>query len=313
MPDPLVVLSREFVAVEPGGQASVTVTVTNTGKIVEGYRLEVLGPGVADWAAVEPAEVRVLPRQFATATIVFSPPSGPGAPGGTYPFGVKAQSLVDADGSAVAEGDLEVGKVLELQAKIVPVTSSGRWGGRHTVQISNWGSGTARLQLVASDPDEALGFLIRPPGVIEVPVGSTTVARVRVRTRHPVLRGSPERLPFTIVGEPDGARRGPVSDAATPDRPIVRGTFSQKPILGRALVPVMLLAVLAIAAGVFYERSLDRPAVSTLGDGTVPKVQGLVATKVDTASIQLSWPKLVGVDEFRIVQRAGQAARKRLR
>ncbi len=195
--DPVIRLDSDRVAVEPGGQAQVGVTISNPGSIVEGYHLDVVGEGPSSWAEVIPAEVSVYPQQEAKAFVTFHPPGGNAAPSGTSPFGVRARSTVDPDASAVAEGDVEIGKVFGLQAKIVPVTSSGRWRGRHTVQLSNWGNAPAKLRIVASDPDAALGFYVRPD-VVELPLGGTG------RTG---LGADPEAVP---AGQP--------SPAALPDR-----------------------------------------------------------------------------------------------
>ena len=72
-----------------------------------------------------PAEVQVYPEQEATAVVVFSPPAGNTTRSGSFPFAVRAESVVDPDVSAVAEGDLEIGRVFGLQTKITPVTSLG--------------------------------------------------------------------------------------------------------------------------------------------------------------------------------------------
>ena len=124
MADPLITLDTERTSAQPGGQARVTVTVTNPGTVVEGYQLIVLGP-LAPWAEVVPPEVSVYPQQETTAAVVISPPTGTGVPGGLQPFGVIARSTLHADASAVAEGDIEIGQVFGLQAKIIPVTSAG--------------------------------------------------------------------------------------------------------------------------------------------------------------------------------------------
>src|SRR5919106_6761162 len=196
----LIMLDSDRVTVEPGGQAQVRVTINNPGSIVEGYHLDVVGEGVSSWAEVVPAEISVYPQAEAKAFVTFHPPGGNAAPSGTSPFGVRVRSTVDPDASAVAEGDVEVGKVFGLQAKIVPVTSTGRWRGRHAVQLSNWGNAPAKLRMVASDPDAALGFYLRPD-VVELPLGGTVTVRVSARTRKPFLRGNPVRLPFQIVAE----------------------------------------------------------------------------------------------------------------
>ena len=146
--DPLIGLESKRASVQPGGQAQIAVTITNPGTVVEGYRLQVLGPAAA-WAQVVPPEVSVYPQQSASIAVVFSPPSGTTAMGGTYPFGVIAAATLDPKSSAVAEGDVDVAKVFGLQAKIVPVTSAGRWRGRHT---RSPGSGAGRRKSGASGP-----------------------------------------------------------------------------------------------------------------------------------------------------------------
>ena len=176
MADPLISLDTEHASAQPGGQARVTVTVTNPGTVVEGYRLQVLGPTAA-WAEVVPPEVSVYPQQDVTAAVVFSPPTGTSAPGGLQPFGVIARSTLDPQVSAVAEGDVEIGAVYGLQAKIVPVTSAGRWRGRHVIQLSNWGNAPAQLRMVASDPDDAIGFYVSPE-IVNLPPGGQASVRI---------------------------------------------------------------------------------------------------------------------------------------
>ena len=77
--DPLITLDTERTSAQPGGQARVTVTVTNPGTVVEGYQLIVLGP-LAPWAEVVPPEVSVYPHPETTAAVVISPPTGTGVP-----------------------------------------------------------------------------------------------------------------------------------------------------------------------------------------------------------------------------------------
>ncbi|HEY3006401.1 MAG TPA: hypothetical protein VGJ44_28915, partial [Kribbellaceae bacterium] len=242
MTDPVLRLEPDRLTVEPGGQVSLQVTVHNPGTIVESYTLDVVGEQPITWAEVVPPAVSVYPQQQETATVLFRPPGGAATPGGLVPFGVRATSSVDPTARAVAEGELTVGQVSGLQAKLIPVTSSGRWSGRHTVQISNWGNAPATLRLVASDPDQALGFLVRP-NVVEVPLGGTATAGLKVRTRKPVLRGTPARLPFQVVGEPEkpGPVTGSVLPYADPSRPVADGAFNQKPILSRMTVTAGVL------------------------------------------------------------------------
>lgn len=303
MTDPVLRLEPDRLTVEPGGQVSLQVTVHNPGTIVESYTLDVVGEQPIGWAEVVPPSVSVYPQQQETATVLFRPPAGPATPGGLVPFGVRATSSVDPAARAVAEGELTVGQVSGLQAKLIPVTSSGRWRGRHTVQISNWGNAAARLRLVPSDPDQALGFLVRPE-VVDVPLGGTATARLKVRTRKPVLRGAPTRLPFQVACEPDPPVpvAGPVSPYADPTRPVVDGALNQKPILSRMTVSAGALGALAVVAALVF--ALTRPADpgQAHGDGkTVPPKPHLAATANGPASVMLSWGVLRNVDSYTLL------------
>ena len=254
MADPLISLDNEHASAQPGGQARVTVTVTNPGTVVEGYRLQVLGPTAA-WAEVVPPEVSVYPQQEVTAAVVFSPPTGTSAPGGLQPFGVIARSTLNPQVSAVAEGDVEIGAVYGLQAKIVPVTSAGRWRGRHVIQLSNWGNAPAQLRMTASDPDDAIGFYVSPE-IVNLPPGGRASVRITARTKHPFLRGTPVRLPFQVVGERLDAGAGPPPAPGMgygdPSRPVVDAALSQKPILSKGLVTLMVLLLAGIIGLIAY-------------------------------------------------------------
>ena len=290
MADPVVRLDVARIAVDPGGRGQVTVTVTNPGERVEGYRIEVVGDAAA-WSQVTPPQVSVYPQQSATAAIVFSPPAGSAVAGGVVAFGVRAQSEVDPDASAVAEGDLDVKEVVGLQATITPATSAGRWRGYHNINFSNWGNSAERLRVTASDPDEALGFLIKPP-IVDVPLGGRARVRITVRTRKPFLRGNPVRLPFQVVGEREdaGPQTGPLQPYADPGRPVAQGTFNQKPILSKAVV-IIGTAVIVAAVGAGVVAAMRHPAAQALPNAVPPTPQ-LVATATGSNSIQLTWQKI---------------------
>jgi hypothetical protein len=268
---------------------------------VESYRLDVVGEQPIDWAEVVPATVSVYPQQQETVTVLYRPPTGPGTPGGLVPFGVRATSEVDATARSVAEGELTIGQVSGLQAKLTPVTSSGRWSGRHTVQVGNWGNSPARLRLVPTDPDQALGFLIRPD-IVEVPLGGTATARLKVRTRKPMLRGTTTRLPFQVVGEPDPPVpvTGPVTPYADPSRPVVDGALNQKPILSRMTVSVGVLSLAAVVAAIVFAVPRGTGEAEAHGDGvTVPGKPQLGQVQVTgPTTMTVSWDPMDNIDSY---------------
>ena len=303
--DPIVSLDVDRIAVEPGGQVSITIKIANPGTIVEGYRVEVIGEGVSEWGEALPPEISIYPQQDASAVVVFSPPGGTGAPGGTWPFGVRVRSTEDADASAVVEGDLEIGKVFGLQAKLLPVNSSGRWRGRHVIQLSNWGNSPAKLRLTASNQDEALGFLIRPE-VVELALGGTGTAMLWARTKKPTLRGAQNRIAFTVTGEQVDApaQQGPASPyGGTPDRPTVDGAFNQKPILTAGAVMLLALVLLAVGGGVAWALTRKLPPEATFQElGPPAPPRDVKVGPLGPDSVEVRWAAVENVEGYTVVQ-----------
>jgi hypothetical protein len=303
--DPVVTVDSDSLSVEPGGQASVTVHVRNRSSIVEGFRLDVLGEA-APWARVLPDHVEVLPQGEAVATVLFAPPTGVTTRAGQVPFGVRAVSQVDMGSSGVAEGDLQVGGVAQSQARITPVTSKGRFSGKHRLEFSNWGNQPMRLRLEASDPDDALGFLVTPE-VLDLPLGASGTAKLKVRARKPTMRGMPARRAFRVVGRPLGPGQllpapgpAPAPYGYDPSQPSVDGAFEQRSILSRGVVPLAILALGAAATiGYLSSRGSDDPAAENVAP---PVPQGFVAAPISHDTVRLNWAPGERVDSYTVFQ-----------
>ena len=302
--DPVVTVDSDNVTVEPGGQASVTVRVRNLSSIVEGFRLDVVGDA-AGWTQVLPDHVEVLPQGEAQVLVLFSPPAGTATRAGQIAFGVRAVSQVDPESSAVTEGDLHVGAVSQSQATISPVTSKGRFSAKHRLEFSNWGNEPLRLGLEVSDPDEALGFLLTPD-VLDLPLGTTATARLKVRARKPFFRGTPLRRAFRVVGRPvapdervPGPGPAPAPYGYDPTQPAVDAAFEQRPILGRPVVPLAVLAVVAAGAiGLITSRSGDDPAAESVPP---PTPTGFAATALKHDAVRLTWQPGDRVDGYTLL------------
>lgn len=306
MTDPIIRLEQTALTVEPGGQTTTVVTVRNLGSIVEGFRLDALGEDVAEWTSISPPEVQVYPEQEATAVVVFAPPQGTRS--GTFPFAVRAESVVDAEVSALAEGDLEIGRVFGLQSKITPVTSSGRWRGRHFLEITNWGNAPVRLRIAATDPDDRLAFLIGPD-TLDLPLGVTAHAQLRVRTLKPFLRGARERLPFQVVAEPDSPAPpvpGPAGlppGMGNPQRTTMDGAFVQRPVLSRWTVVAAIGAVLVVGgltAFALTRGSDQQQAELVTGPPQTPALTSVTAP--DATSVALQWERQPNINSYKINQ-----------
>ena len=294
------------VSVEPGGQVTVRVRVRNRSSIVEGFHLDVLGEAAA-WARLHPPQVEVLPQDEAEAVVVFAPPAGTGARAGQVPFGVRAVSRVDPTAAAVGEGDLRVGNVTLSQATITPVTSRGRFAARHRVELTNWGNAAVRLRVEVTDPDEALGFLV-VPDVVDLPIGTSARVRLKVRARKPFFRGVPVRRPFRVVGRPvggpdpggpGGAGPGaPPTLGYDPAVPAVDGAFEQRPLLGRAVVALGALGLVAAGTiGWLGTRTGDDPAAEAVAP---PAPEQFAAAALSHDTIRLTWQPGQRVDGYKL-------------
>ena len=302
MTDPQVSLTPGRIVAGPGEQTQVTVTIGNQGQIVEGYEIEVCGAGPREWSEAPSDEISVYPQQETSVVVVFSPPTGAIPPSGVYPFAVLVRSTVDRDALAVVEGDLEIRTVAGLHAKLIPVTSSGRWRGRHVVQLTNSGNASTKLRIVASDPDAALGFYLRPE-VVELPPRGSATVRISVRTRKPFLRGPTVRLPFQVVGEPVGSPPPPTASGyGDPNRPVVDGALTQKPVLSSFLVTALIVLLIAgVALGVWLARTGPAAGDTTLTDVGVPATpDGVGAKAAGPTAITVAWGQVARITGYEI-------------
>ncbi len=106
-------LDPATIATDPGGTATITLRVRNTGTVVDELRIVVEGP-VAPWAEVEPTVLRLMPGTDGAASIRFRPPRIPLALAGPMGFVVRVHSHEHPQEPAMESGVLTVGEVRAL-------------------------------------------------------------------------------------------------------------------------------------------------------------------------------------------------------
>jgi hypothetical protein len=281
--DPVLVLDDELLNVEPGGEARATATVRNVGDLVEQYRLEVLGDA-ARWSQVVPRQLSVLPggSEEKTVVVVFRPPPPPVAVAGSFPFGLRCVSLEAPDRCAVVEGDLVIGAVVGLAARLETVKPVGRWAGRYQVVLDNTGSVPVRLRLAASDTRRVLRFAVAPPELTVEP-GRSASAYVSVQPRQPALRGKSATHAFSVGYQAmDGDQRGELA-----------GGFEQRPIISKGIIAACLVLLALAAAGVVFLLRAGGGGELPAEAGTVPPppIALTGVTSLDDGSVQLQWQR----------------------
>ena len=230
------VISANSLQVQPGANAGVTVTIRNTGSVVDHFHVDVLGDAVP-WATVSPVTLPLFPDAQGVVTIDFHPPRTSEVLAGSVPFGVRVASEVNPGDATVEEGTIEVAAFTGLHAEMVPEISRGRGSGRHEIACDNLGNAPLVLGFRATDPENTLRFDFRPRNPVGQP-GTATIVRLRVRPRHRIWMGSPRTYRFQIIVQPkDGA-------PAT-----INGSLVQMPVIPKALIGLVgLVAAAGVAA-----------------------------------------------------------------
>ncbi len=253
--------------VDPGGQAVCTVTIKNTGSIVEAFNISVVG-AASSWAMVDPPAISLLPDAERTVTVTFRPTRGPVPNAGTIPFGVKVTPTKQSDETAVEEGDITVTPFVEFVPGLRPRASRGVRVGHHVLRLTNRGNAPAEVALSASDPDDLLRLRVRPDKA-QVRPGATIAARIDVRPRQVKFVGQFQPLPFQARIQPTNAPQVPVD-----------GSFIQRPVLPKWLPRAAVVVAIAAVGTFLYAnkaaqvKNVAKPASAIVTTTTVPKPGG---------------------------------------
>jgi hypothetical protein len=245
-----VTLSDEALDVVPGEEAVCTVTVRNTGNVIDQISVDVVGP-VSAWAVVEPPVLNLYPGDAAEARVHLRPPRASQPLAGDIRYGVRATSLEDPHGSSTAEGTVIVAPFTELRVALLPQISRGSRRGKHKLDVSNLGNAPIGTQIQVVDPDDALTFAVPRPAIVAEP-GVITQTKLAAVPRRKFWTGKQQIKPFQVVVQPE---RGVAST--------VEGTFEQDPLVPRWVVgaAVAALALAVVLAGLWF--TLVRPAVKS--------------------------------------------------
>ncbi|MDT8913120.1 hypothetical protein [Amycolatopsis sp. PS_44_ISF1] len=253
------------IQVAPGAAARCHVLVRNTSAVVDQFGFEVRGDA-GEWTRIKPERANLMPQQEVGVELTFVPPRAPDVPAGEHPFALVVSSREDPAGSVVQEGTVTVGPFTEHEADIVPVTSSGRRAGRHTLAVDNLGNHPHAVTVSAADPDAKLTFRVRPAHPVLEP-GDAHFVRVVARPEKYFWRGKNRRLPFVVRLHPPDAE--PIE---------LQAVFEQSPLIPRRLfwlfplLFALLLILVLIATTLLRQRPVSvagpSPTVASAASAT---------------------------------------------
>ncbi len=255
---------EDAAAVEPGGEAVLSVHVANSGTTVEELSLEPVGP-CAQWCVVEPARLSLYPGASGSAEVRVRPPRVPATAAGETTLGLRVVPTSDANLPVVAERPLTVLPFTDLAAELVPLSSHSAWRGRHRAAVDNRGNTPVVVALTAQGADDRTRFSLEP-AELTVPGGETKLARLNARPAKRLWRGAPATHAFRIMLAPRSDDEGLEAQPTVLD-----GTFEQQPILPRWLPRAVAAAVVLVGLLVGLWYGLLRPTVrSAARDAITP-------------------------------------------
>jgi hypothetical protein len=256
------VLPRRLEAT-PGQSQQLAITVTNTGDVIGGYTLRVLGadPGWVD-SGLETGQFSLFPEEVRVLTIDVTVPHG--IPAGERRMAIQLRELTPPQESRIEEIVLVVPDDPSITLRTDPVAVTAGRTGRFSVIVDNTGNTTVAGDLAGTDAEGKVRFRFDPPSLSLAP-GEHTVVDLRVSARQRLLGTPAVRVLDVHLDPPGGApavlaeprhvrrlgigRRSqpPVAERDTP--PLAKATFVQKPYVARgALSLVGLLAAITVFA-----------------------------------------------------------------
>jgi hypothetical protein len=262
-------VTPERVELSEDNAVEVFVTVHNTGSLIGGYHLRVLGADPS-WVVLETENLSLFPDTSQTLRALVRIP--PGVAAGERRIAVQVRELTPPQAIAIAEVELVVPPSEALKLTLTPMTVVGGSSGTFGVILENAGNTTIVAPLAGTDAEDVLRFQFVPPTLTLAP-GDQAIADLKVKGPRrwfgsPVVRSF--GIGLTPIADdpartlPPGARRADApsaADAPSPadapaapldtgkplasDEPLATGTLLQKPRLSRGALSLLSLLLAA--------------------------------------------------------------------
>ena len=221
----------------------VLITVTNTGTVIGGYHLRILGADPS-WVSLESENLSLFPDTSQSVRAMVRIPPGLGA--GERRIAVQVRELTPPQAISVAEIELVVPAKDALRLQLLPTTVVGGRTGRFGLQAENIGNTRATVLPIGLDPEEKVAFAFSP-GVLDLAPGEVGSADIKASAPRRWF-GNPVVRQFGIAVVPAVVPTEP-SGPGEPPEPLATGSLVQKPRLGRGLLSLLsLLLALSVFA-----------------------------------------------------------------
>jgi hypothetical protein len=230
-------LDSEILQINPGKQVETSLSIKNTGTIVDVFNVEVEGLDNS-WHQLSASRVSLFPDDSEKIRLTITVPMRSDSTARKYPFTLNITSDRNSSEMEKVTCVLEVLPFHQFKASVSPQRVSGAVG-RFTLTLENGGNSKTGCFLEGSDPENLCQFSFDPSRSPTVAAGSKSSVNVIV---EPGQR--PLRLPSKIYNLTRSAKPG--HDNAAPT--IMNTVFEATPRLPGWAIPAAIAATVVLVA-----------------------------------------------------------------
>lgn len=230
------VTPHEF-SVVPGEPTVITVSVANTGSLISGHRIRILGLD-ARWVSMDQEQLSLFPDTAGVAVVTITLPRG--VPAGRRTVAVEVTELTPPGETATVDLELTVPAEPGLRMAVDPVSVTG--GSRAAVAVLVDNTGNAPLDVVLDGHDEASEVRFRfDPNMSTLGPGEQRIGTAHLRAPRPWF-GSPKIRTYSVTAGPPTAPVMTTGSWVQKAR-LTRGALALTGLLAAATVFAVVVAV----------------------------------------------------------------------
>jgi hypothetical protein len=270
-------VTPKTLSVTPGQSASVQLTLTNMGSIVDWFTPSVEGVP-PEWVQGVGQEVQLNPGMQESLNLIVSVPRHPACRAGEYRVVIRARSREQPQEYSQTNGVWTVLPFKEEALSLEPRRASGRGRASYSLALHNGGNAPARYELRGDDDEQRLHYEFHA-NPVDLDAGQEARIPLKVRERRRLI-GSEQRIPFQVRAGPPGGR--PTQS--------VPAEFVNKALLPRWIVPAALAVVLVAGGALAFAAGLLHPpggnVVATPTPNIAATITALSNQGANTATVQ---------------------------
>jgi serine/threonine protein kinase/uncharacterized protein YjdB len=237
-----IVLDRDTLNLVPGQLGVLSVTLMNTGHVVDAFGLTVRGVDES-WVQTPSQPQRLNPGQRAVVPLSITVPRKWSSRAGTYTVSIVAGSRMNPGEERSAPATWTVQPFAQTMLALSPPRARGWRTGDFAVELSNQGNTPGKYSLSTTDDEKALGYSL-PTSDLALDPGATRNVPLGTSMRLRPM-GTADVRTFTVTAKSE------FNGTSEPPKAVV-GQFVHRALIPMWLPPVVLLA--GAAAFLFISR-----------------------------------------------------------